>query len=144
MLFVYRRNLKGNLKVGQGGERSHLTYPAGSLRSLTVKTCYFFMRRNRNDPVQKKRGRFYKNRVGYTPDRLELIWLKTLPMIGPRTIRAAITTMATKTRIRAYSTSPWPFSLGVNNMWANLLSLLFPGKTSTGCSYFTSSCKKSK
>src|SRR5258706_16420298 len=74
------------------------------------------MRRNRNDPVQKKRGSFYKKRVGYTPDRLELIWLKTLPMIGPRTIRAAITTMATKTRISAYSTSPWPFSLRATNI----------------------------
>src|SRR5258706_14295793 len=88
------------------------------------------MRRNRNDPVQKKRGRFYKNGVGYTPDRLELIWLKTLPMIGPRTIRAAITTMATKTRIKAYSTRPWPFSLRANNIGVNPLSFFFLRKTS--------------
>ena len=37
---------------------------------------------------------------------LELIVLNVLPMIGPRIIRAAITTMATKTRINAYSTKP--------------------------------------
>ena len=41
---------------------------------------------------------------------------KTLPMIGPSSIRTAMTTIATKTRINAYSTSPWPFSLGANNM----------------------------
>ena len=42
--------------------------------------------------------------------------LNVLPMIGPRIISAAITTMATKTRMSAYSTKPWPFSLGANNM----------------------------
>ena len=42
--------------------------------------------------------------------------LNVLPMIGPRIIRAAITTMATKTRISAYSTKPWPFSFGANNI----------------------------
>jgi hypothetical protein len=31
--------------------------------------------------------------------------------------------MATKTRINAYSTKPWPFSLGENNMAYYLLSL---------------------
>jgi hypothetical protein len=42
--------------------------------------------------------------------------LNVLPMIGPKIIRAAITTMATRTRIKAYSTKPWPFSFGANNM----------------------------
>src|SRR5688572_33424158 len=38
--------------------------------------------------------------------------------------------MATKTRISAYSTRPWPFSLGANNMWAILLSFGFPVRRS--------------
>src|SRR5512140_3485233 len=54
--------------------------------------------------------------LSYTEPRLVLMVLNVLPMIGPRIIRAAITTMATRTRINAYSTSPWPFSLGANNM----------------------------
>jgi len=49
-------------------------------------------------------------------ERLELILLKTLPIIGPRISKAAMTTMATKTRIKAYSTRPCPFSLDENNM----------------------------
>jgi hypothetical protein len=52
----------------------------------------------------------------YALERLLLIFEKTLPMIGPSSIRTAMTTIATKTRINAYSTSPWPFSLGANNM----------------------------
>jgi hypothetical protein len=48
--------------------------------------------------------------------------LNVLPMIGPRIIKAAITTMATKTRISAYSTKPWPLSLEANNMGSFLLS----------------------
>jgi hypothetical protein len=42
--------------------------------------------------------------------------LNVLPIIGPKIIKAAITTMATRTRIKAYSTNPWPFSFGANNM----------------------------
>ncbi|MCK6567336.1 MAG: hypothetical protein HUU12_10060 [Anaerolineales bacterium] len=61
----------------------------------------------------------------YTLLRLSLMVLKTLPMIGPRIMRTAITTMATKTRINAYSTKPWPFSLGENNMAPFLLSSEF-------------------
>src|SRR6188474_1387994 len=53
-----------------------------------------------------------------------LILLKTLPITGPRMVRAAITTIATKTRINAYSTRPCPFSLGANNMGYFLLSSL--------------------
>jgi len=49
-------------------------------------------------------------------ERLLLRELKTLPIIGPRIINTAKTTITTKTRIRAYSTRPWPFSLGENNM----------------------------
>jgi hypothetical protein len=43
-------------------------------------------------------------------------------MTGPRIIKTAITTTATKTRIKAYSTKPWPFSFGANNMGFHLLS----------------------
>ena len=42
----------------------------------------------------------------YTLERLLLIALKVLPIIGPRIMRAAITTIATITRINAYSTRP--------------------------------------
>ena len=44
--------------------------------------------------------------VNYTLLRLELILLKIAPILGPRIIKAAITTIATKTRIKAYSTRP--------------------------------------
>jgi hypothetical protein len=59
----------------------------------------------------------------YTPDRLELILLNTLPRKGPMISRDAITTMATRTRIKAYSTNPCPLSLGENNIMCYLLSL---------------------
>ena len=45
-----------------------------------------------------------------------MILLKTLLMAGPKITRMTITTMETKTRINAYSTRPWPFSFGANNM----------------------------
>ena len=48
--------------------------------------------------------------------RLLFTVLNALPMIGPIINKAAITTMATKTRINAYSTKPWPLSFGENNM----------------------------
>jgi hypothetical protein len=38
------------------------------------------------------------------------ILVKTSPMAGPNRRRIAITIKATKTRIIAYSTKPWPFS----------------------------------
>jgi hypothetical protein len=41
---------------------------------------------------------------------LQIILLNTLPTAGPSISRIAITTMATKTKIKAYSTSPWPSS----------------------------------
>ena len=63
-----------------------------------------------------KRGFLFNGSKNYTEERLELMVLNTLPMMGPRIIKAAITTIATKTRIKAYSTKPWPFSLGENNM----------------------------
>jgi hypothetical protein len=44
------------------------------------------------------------------------IVLKVLPILGPSKRITAITTMATSARIIAYSTRPWPFSLGANNM----------------------------
>lgn len=52
----------------------------------------------------------------YTLLRLPLIVLNVFPMIGPSIISAAITTIATKTRMSAYSTKPWPFSFGANNI----------------------------
>src|SRR5512143_1385168 len=42
--------------------------------------------------------------------------LNVLPIMGPRIISAAKTTMATKTRIRAYSTRPWPLSAFESSM----------------------------
>jgi len=53
----------------------------------------------------------------YTKNYSELLMVEnTFPILGPRMVKAAITTIATKTRINAYSTRPWPFSLGANNM----------------------------
>jgi hypothetical protein len=48
--------------------------------------------------------------------RLLFTVLNALPMTGPSNNKAAITTIATKTRINAYSTKPWPLSRGENNM----------------------------
>ena len=45
--------------------------------------------------------------------RLTVILLNTFPRTGPKSSKMAITTMATKTRISAYSISPCPFSLDV-------------------------------
>jgi hypothetical protein len=50
---------------------------------------------------------------------LEMV-LKVLPILGPSKRMTAITTIATRARMIAYSTRPWPFSLGANNM------VLFP------------------
>ena len=44
--------------------------------------------------------------------------LNTLPMTGPSKRSIAITTMATSTRINAYSTNPCPLSFGKNNIGA--------------------------
>jgi len=46
----------------------------------------------------------------------DTILLKMLPIAGPSNARITITTTATKTRIKAYSTRPCPFSFGANNM----------------------------
>jgi len=61
-----------------------------------------------------KKGSFLKNpslinllmgniMVAYRDD---IILLKMLPTAGPKRVRTAITTIATKTRIKAYSTRP--------------------------------------
>ena len=42
------------------------------------------------------------------PLKLLLMELKTVPILGPRIIRTAMTTRATRVRINAYSTRPWP------------------------------------
>jgi len=57
-----------------------------------------------------------RTKGNYTLLRLLLIVLNVLPMSGPRTNKAAITIMATRTRISAYSTKPWPLSFGANNI----------------------------
>ena len=45
-----------------------------------------------------------------------LIELKVLPIVGPSKRTTAITMRATRARIIEYSTKPWPFSLGLNNI----------------------------
>jgi hypothetical protein len=40
---------------------------------------------------------------------MPIILLYVFPIVGPKIVRTAITTTATKTRINAYSTKPWPF-----------------------------------
>jgi hypothetical protein len=68
-----------------------------------------------NEIVIKKTRKKTGSWGSYTVLRLELSWLNTFPMIGPRIMRAAITTMAISTRIKAYSTRPWPRSLRENS-----------------------------
>lgn len=51
---------------------------------------------------------------------LEIV-LNVLPILGPSKRMTAMTTMATSARMIAYSTRPWPFSFGANNI-AKLLS----------------------
>jgi hypothetical protein len=78
-------------------------------------------------PVETEYHFIFMKTSDYTVDNWELILVKTLPMIGPRINKTAITTTATKTRINAYSTRPWPFSFGANNMGIHLLPLVdFP------------------
>src|SRR5512141_2290268 len=55
-----------------------------------------------------------------------LMVLKVLPILGPSKRMTAITTIATRARIIAYSTRPCPFSLGANNMLALLSSRFDP------------------
>jgi hypothetical protein len=62
--------------------------------------------------------------TNYTPDKLELILLNVFPIMGPIIINAAITTIATKTKIKAYSTSPCPFSFSKNSIEFHLLFCL--------------------
>jgi hypothetical protein len=50
------------------------------------------------------------------PYRELLIVLKIFPTFGPIKRMMAITTIATNTRMIAYSTNPCPFSCGWNNM----------------------------
>jgi hypothetical protein len=57
--------------------------------------------------------------------RLSLRELKTLPMIGPRIMSTAKTTIAIKTRINAYSTRPWPLSFKTNNMAGSPFSKIY-------------------
>jgi hypothetical protein len=49
---------------------------------------------------------------------------KTFPIAGPSRARITITTTATNTRIKAYSTKPCPFSFGAYSIEIHLLSSL--------------------
>lgn len=51
----------------------------------------------------------------YAPFTLLVTRLYMLPSCGPSKAKIAITTIATKTRINAYSTNPWPSSCGTYN-----------------------------
>lgn len=52
--------------------------------------------------------------------------LNVLPILGPSKRMTAITTIATRARMIAYSTRPWPFSLGANNMLNSFLIEIIP------------------
>jgi hypothetical protein len=55
-------------------------------------------------PNSKELGTFFDS---LQKDYREALMLEnTFPIFGPRMVKAAITTMATKTRINAYSTRP--------------------------------------
>ena len=62
-------------------------------------------------------------RAGYGNELLMV--LKVLPIFGPSKRMTAITTMATRARMIAYSTRPWPFSLGANNIMVIPFSINF-------------------
>jgi hypothetical protein len=64
--------------------------------------------------------------------KLLIIWLNTFPIAGPSSVRIAITTTATKTRINAYSTRPCPFSFGAYNILFHHLSFFCPIMASGG------------
>jgi len=64
------------------------------------------------------------DRAGYGRELLMLE--KVLPILGPSKFMTAITTIATRAIIIAYSTRPWPFSLGANNMVLFLSNKLLP------------------
>ena len=73
------------------------------------------MKRKVNKKAPSNDGAFLLlSRAGYGRE-LEMV-LKVLPILGPSKRITAITTMATSARIIAYSTRPWPFSFGANNM----------------------------
>jgi hypothetical protein len=59
---------------------------------------------------------------------------KIFAIAGPRIARITITTTATKTRIKAYSTKPWPFSFGANSIVVT--SFLFVECNAPGTIYY--------
>jgi hypothetical protein len=59
--------------------------------------------------------------IFYSTFKLLETLLKTFDMVGPRKVRATITTIATRTRIKAYSTRPCPFSSLFNMATTSLL-----------------------
>jgi hypothetical protein len=56
--------------------------------------------------------------------RVQTTWLKTLPTVGPRISKMAMTTIATRTKIKAYSTNPCPFSFVGGGNLKTLLNIL--------------------
>jgi hypothetical protein len=68
--------------------------------------------------------------------------LNVLPIFGPRRRMIAMTTMATSARMIAYSTSPWPFSLGANNIIACLSKNGFTDGLTSVLRNMTISCGK--
>src|SRR5215208_1896055 len=73
-------------------------------------------------------------RAGYGNELLMV--LKVLPILGPSKRITAITTIATRARMIAYSTSPCPFSLGANNMVNSFLIKYVPEVHPQNCSQY--------
>src|SRR6266487_2999466 len=71
-----------------------------------------------------------------------LIVLNVLPILGPSNRMTAMTTMATRARMIAYSTRPWPFSLGANNIITFLSIKIFCLRTTLSAGYMTVSKAK--
>ena len=68
----------------------------------------------RKEALPKDRTSFLLVRAGY--GRELLMVLNVLPILGPSKRMTAMTTIAIRARIIAYSTRPWPFSFGANNI----------------------------
>jgi hypothetical protein len=84
----------------QSGKLYHDDYTVIITKSLSQKSGTLSFKTESQGPAKRN----------HNEERLELIKLNVFPMTGPRTINATITTRATKTRIKAYSTNPCPFS----------------------------------
>jgi hypothetical protein len=68
----------------------------------------------------KKPGNLFTGLFSY------MVWMtfeNVLPIAGPSKVRITMTTITTSTKIKAYSTNPWPFSRGLNNIFTSFLSI---------------------